>query len=87
MIPGGQSGGFHLNKINVVSKLSTLTERRNLLPDQDALVELSLKGELLGRRHRSLTVIHILSILILLLMKKGSSYFLHFVLAALATDS
>ena len=40
-------------------------------PDEDALVELPLQGELLGRRHRPLAVIHIA---VLALLNTGVSW-------------
>ena len=40
-------------------------------PDEDALVELPLQGELLGRGHRALAVIHIA---VLALLNTGVSW-------------
>ena len=40
-------------------------------PDEDALVELPLQGELLGRGHRALAVIHIA---VLALLNTGESW-------------
>ena len=68
MIPGGQSGGFHLKIIDV--SITLYAGNFLFLPDKDTLVKLPLKGELFRGRNSPLAIINVVSILVLLLMKK-----------------